>query len=296
MSSIGRVHLITDHRPGRDVLDVVTAALAAGVDTVQVRVADETSDREAYELTRRVLRRCRDSRVTCLVNDRVDVALAAGADGCHLGAEDLPLAVAREVLGSAALLGATARDPQTAREAVRDGADYLGTGPVYATVTKDGLPDPLGPAGLRAVAGSVPVPVVAVGGLSAERVAEVREAGAHGVAVVGAISAAPDPYAAAAALVRAWELPGGAVAQGAFSRPGEGARGAVDGVRVVVNGHARLLATGTTVHELVEDVLGLPLTGIAVAVNETVVPSTRWDQHRLGHGDSVEVLTALQGG
>jgi thiamine-phosphate pyrophosphorylase len=193
MPPIGRLHLITDARPGRAALAVVAAALAAGADTVQVRVPDATSDREAYELAGRVLRLCRDNGATCLVNDRLHIALAVGADGGHVGADDLPVAAARRILGPGAVLGATARDPETARRAVRDGATYLGVGPAYRTATKDGLPDPIGPAGIAAVAVAVTVPVIAIGGVTAGRVADLTAVGAHGVAVVGAVSEADDP-------------------------------------------------------------------------------------------------------
>lgn len=193
MPSIGRLHLITDTRPGRDALAVVAAALAAGADTIQVRVPDATTDRDAYELTRRVLAMCRKNGATCLVNDRLHIALAAGADGGHVGADDLPVAAARKILGPHAILGATARDPQTARRAVADGASYLGVGPAYATRTKDGLPDPIGPAGIGAVACAVTVPVIAIGGVTADRVGALTATGAYGVAVVGAVSEAADP-------------------------------------------------------------------------------------------------------
>jgi thiamine-phosphate pyrophosphorylase len=202
VDSLGRLHLITDTRSGRDTLGVVAAALRAGFDVVQVRPEDEVSDREAFELTVRVLAMCRELGRTCLVNDRLHIALAAGADGGHVGADDLPVAAARRILGPAAILGATARDPDTARRAVADGASYLGVGPAYATTTKSGLPAAIGPAGVRAVAEAVDVPVVAIGGVTPARAAELFAAGAHAVAVVGAVSAAADPYAAAMAFVR----------------------------------------------------------------------------------------------
>ncbi|HEV7899031.1 MAG TPA: thiamine phosphate synthase [Planosporangium sp.] len=209
MPPIGRLHLITDGRPGRDALTVVAAGLAAGADTVQVRVSDTTTDREAYELTVRVLAMCRAAGAMCLVNDRLQVALAAGADGGHVGADDLPVAAARRVLGPRAVLGATARDPQTARRAVRDGATYLGVGPAYRTSTKDGLPDPIGPAGIAAVARAVTIPVIAIGGVTAARVTALTEAGAHGVAVVGAVSEADDPGKATTELLQALGHPRG---------------------------------------------------------------------------------------
>ncbi|HTJ34905.1 MAG TPA: thiamine phosphate synthase [Dactylosporangium sp.] len=202
MPTFGRLHLVTDTRPGRNPLDIVAAALRAGFDVIQVRPEDHVTDREAYELTVRVLAMCRELGRTCLVNDRLHIALAAGADGGHVGADDLPVAAARRILGPDAILGATARDPQAARRAVADGASYLGVGPAFATTTKSGLPDAIGSAGIRAVAQAVSVPVVAIGGVTADRAGELYAAGAHAVAVVGAVSGAADPFAAAAEFVR----------------------------------------------------------------------------------------------
>jgi len=194
---IGRLHLVTDS------LSVVAAALAAGAGTIQVRVPDSATDRDCYDLAARVLDLCRAAGALCLVNDRLHIALAVGADGGHVGADDLPVAAARRILGPAAVLGATARDPDTARRAVADGASYLGVGPAYATSTKDGLPDPIGPAGVAAVARAVNVPVIAIGGVTVDRVGELRGAGAYGVAVVGAVCAAADPGRATGLLLEA---------------------------------------------------------------------------------------------
>jgi thiamine-phosphate pyrophosphorylase len=170
---------------------------------VQVRVEDDTTDREAYELASRVVGLCRPYGAACLVNDRLHVALAVGAAGGHVGAEDLPVGAARRVLGAGAVLGATAREPGGAAAAVAAGASYLGVGPCHATITKSGLPDPIGPAGLRAVAGAVDVPVIAIGGVTAASVPALRAAGAYGVAVVGALSASPDPGRTTAELIEA---------------------------------------------------------------------------------------------
>lgn len=196
MAGLGWLHLVTDHRLGSAIPALVADAVAAGVDTVQVRLEDSTGDAQALELTRQVLRVCRDGGVTCLVNDRVDVALASGADGVHLGSRDLPVAAARRLLGPGAIIGATARDPATALRAQRDGASYLGVGPVRATTTKAGLPDPLGPAGVACVAAAVRIPVIAIGGVTAGDVPGLLAAGAYGIAVVSAVSTAPDPAAA----------------------------------------------------------------------------------------------------
>jgi thiamine-phosphate pyrophosphorylase len=200
---LGRLHLLTDCRPGRDPVPVVRAALSAGVPVVQVRVPDRWSDRAAYELAAVVAGLCRAAGATCLVDDRLDVALAVGADGAHVGADDLPVVAARRILGPAAIVGGTARDPATARSAARDGASYLGVGPAYPTSTKAGLPEPLGPSGIRAVAGAVDIPVIAIGAVTAERIPELLAAGAYGVAVVSAVSDAADPAVATKQLLAA---------------------------------------------------------------------------------------------
>ncbi|MEH0937058.1 thiamine phosphate synthase [Micromonospora psammae] len=205
MPSLGRLHLITDTRPGRNPLAVLRAALpvARAELVVQVRVGDDATDRQAYELARRVVALCAPYGATCLVNDRLHVALAVAAAGGHVGADDLPVGAARRVLGPAAVLGATAREPVAAAGAVAAGASYLGVGPCHATTTKAGLPPPIGPDGVRAVAGAVAVPVIAIGGVTAASVPALRAAGAYGVAVVGALSGAADPGRATAELLGA---------------------------------------------------------------------------------------------
>ena len=185
-----RLHVVTDS------LDVIRAAVGHGPVAIQVRV--KVSDRAAYELTVAALALCRAAGALCLVDDRVGVALAAGADGVHVGAEDLPVAAVRQVLGPEAVVGATCRTPSAARDAVADGASYLGVGPAFATSSKDGLPSPLGAAGIGAVVDAVPgTPVIAIGGITAERVVELP---GHGVAVISAV--ARDPAAATAELLR----------------------------------------------------------------------------------------------
>lgn len=205
MPSFPRLHLITDTRPGRDALSVVRAALgvAGGELVVQVRVEDEASDREAYELASTAATLCAAVGATLLVNDRLHVALAVGAAGGHVGALDLPVDAARRVLGPDAVLGATARTPGAGRTAVAGGATYLGVGPAFATTTKDGLPPPIGVSGIAAVAAAVDVPVIAIGGVTAARVPELLAAGAYGVAVVGALSMAENPTEATAQLWKA---------------------------------------------------------------------------------------------
>ena len=201
---LGRLHVLTDTRAGRDAVTVVRAALAAGAPVVQVRAKDGT-DRELHDLAERVARLCDASGALCIVDDRPDVAVAVGAGGTHLGAHDLPIAAARRVVGPGHVLGGTAREPGRARELVAQGADYLGVGPAFGTSTKTGLPDPLGAAGIAAVASAVDVPVIAIGGIGVDAVPALRAAGAHGVAVVAAVSEAADPAAAVRALLAALE-------------------------------------------------------------------------------------------
>ncbi|TFV87103.1 thiamine phosphate synthase [Blastococcus sp. CT_GayMR20] len=192
---IGRLHVLTDPRGGQLALDAVVAAVTAGAPVVQIRQKDCT-DRALYDFAAAVTAICAGSGATCIVNDRVDVALAVGATGTHLGANDLPVAAVRRVAGPGHVIGGTARNPQQARDLVTAGADYIGVGPAYATTTKSGLPEPIGPAGVGAVAGAVDVPVIAISGVTAERVPELLAAGAWGVAVVSAVSGAADPAAA----------------------------------------------------------------------------------------------------
>jgi thiamine-phosphate pyrophosphorylase len=175
---------------------MLPALVAAGVDGFQVR--DKTLDgRDLVALTRRVLA----TGAVVVVNDRVDVALAAGAHGVHVGASDLAVADVRRI-APGLLVGATCRDAADVRAAAAAGADYAGVGPVFATTSKPGLPDPLGPAGLAAAAGGG-LPALGIGGIDGSNATEVVVAGAHGVAVIGGIWRAPDPVAAARALAEA---------------------------------------------------------------------------------------------
>jgi thiamine-phosphate pyrophosphorylase len=201
MSPVGRLHVLTDR------FAVAASALRAGAPVVQVRVKG-TPDRPVLELTRRVVDLAAAVGASVLVDDRVHVAVAAGADGAHVGADDLPVGDARRLLGPSRVLGATARDPLTARQHQADGATYLGVGPAYPTTTKGGLPDPLGPAGVAAVARAVEIPVIAIAGVTPDRVGELLDAGAHGVAVISAVGGAVDPAAATDAFLRALEREG----------------------------------------------------------------------------------------
>lgn len=136
-------------------------------------------------------------RVPLIINDRIDVALAVGAAGAHLGQNDMPAARARRLLGDGRLLGVSVSTVEEARRAESDGADYLGVSPLYATPTKTDTPPAVGLAGLRALRAATRGPLVAIGGLAAANLLPVLASGADGIAVVSAIMAAEDPAAAA---------------------------------------------------------------------------------------------------
>lgn len=201
-TALGRLHVVTDCRADTDPLPVVAAALSAEAPVVQVR-AKRLSDRALFGLALRVRELCDAAGAVCVVDDRPDVAVAVGAAGTHLGAGDLPVEAARRVVGPGHLLGGTAREPVTGRALVEAGVSYLGVGPAFATATKAGLPEAIGPVGVGAVASAVSVPVIAIGGVTAAGVPALLAAGAWGVAVVSAVSEAADPAAATRALLAA---------------------------------------------------------------------------------------------
>ncbi len=193
---LGRLHVIVD------TVDLARAALDGGAPVLQVRVKEGT-DRQRLAVAATVAKLCRERGALCIVNDRADLAVAASAGGVHVGADDLPVAAARAVVGRRLLVGGTARDADTARRLVGEGADYLGVGPCYATTSKTGLPEPGGPERVRAVASAVAVPVIAIAGVTVARIPELLDAGAWGVAVIGAVRDAIDPVAATKELVEA---------------------------------------------------------------------------------------------
>jgi thiamine-phosphate pyrophosphorylase len=180
----------------------IGAALAAGVDAVQLRDHGAPGGTLlAAALALRAMTRQYGARL--LVNDRLDVARAAGADGAHLPAASFSLADARRLLGPSALIGRSTHAPEEAIAAGRAGADYVVLGPIFATPSKAAYGAPLGLEALAVAGAACPVPVVAIGGITPERAAEARAAGARGVAVVRAVLDAAAPGAAAAALVTA---------------------------------------------------------------------------------------------
>ncbi|MDR7600306.1 MAG: thiamine phosphate synthase [Armatimonadota bacterium] len=187
-----RVYVITDRTfRGRSHEDVARAALVGGATVVQLR-DKQASGRELVQWARQLRALTRRARATFVVNDRVDVALAAEADGAHVGEDDLPVADARRLLGPDRVVGASAGTVEEALRAEADGADYLGVGPVFPTATKPDAGGAIGPEGLRRIVEAVRIPVVGIGGITLDNAAEVIRAGAAGVAVISAVAAADD--------------------------------------------------------------------------------------------------------
>lgn len=183
--------------PGR-----VEAALEGGAGILQLR-AKHAGARALFEAALALVPLCRAAGVPLLVNDRPDVARATGADGAHVGPDDLPPGAARRVLGEL-LLGVSARSADRVAAAEAAGAAYLGTGALRPTGTKSEA-RVIGLEGIAAIAASTRIPVLAIGGVRPEDAAALRRAGAAGMAVVSGVLGAPDPEAAARAYVEAWE-------------------------------------------------------------------------------------------
>jgi len=195
------LYLVTDETlaGARGVEAVVRAAVAGGVTVVQLR-EKHAAGRAFLERATALCAWLHEHQVALIINDRVDVALACGADGVHVGQDDLPCAVVRRLVGPSRVIGVSVSTVAEALQAERDGADYLGVSPVFTTLTKPDAPPAAGLEGLRAIRAAVHLPLVAIGGIQAENAAAVVQAGADGVAVVSAIMAAADPCAAARAL------------------------------------------------------------------------------------------------
>lgn len=186
------IYLVTDDGclQGRALLDCVREALEGGVTLVQYR-AKTASSAEMYNEALQLKALCDSFNVPLIINDRLDIAMAVGAAGVHLGQDDLPCAAARKILGEDYIIGVSAHNPVEAAEALQSGADYLGCGAVFGTATKADVKK-LGTEGLAAICKAKGLPVVGIGGVTADNYREVRVAGADGAAIVSGILAQPD--------------------------------------------------------------------------------------------------------
>jgi len=194
LPSAWRLYVITDERVsrGRSHLEVAEAAIRGGADVIQLR--DKTLESgELYRIAVALRRITRAANVPLIVNDRLDIALAADADGLHVGQDDLPAAVARKLMGPGKLLGVSTETPAEAIQAEKDGADYVGVGPIFeARGTKSDAGAPKGPGMIAPIRGACGLPIVAIGGIKAGNARSVREAGADAVAVISDIVGADD--------------------------------------------------------------------------------------------------------
>lgn len=196
------IYLVTDDGclQGRALLDCVREALEGGVTLVQYR-AKTASSAEMYNEALQLKALCDSFKVPLIINDRLDIAMAVGAAGVHLGQDDLPCAAARKILGEDYLIGVSAHNPAEAKAALQSGADYLGCGAVFGTATKADVKK-LGTDGLAAICKAKGLPVVGIGGVTADNYREVRAAGADGAAIVSGILAQPDIRATVRAIAK----------------------------------------------------------------------------------------------
>lgn len=196
------IYLVTDDGclQGRALIDCVREALEGGVTLVQYR-AKTASSAEMYAEALQLKALCDSFNVPLIINDRLDIAMAVGAAGVHLGQDDLPCAAARKILGEDYIIGVSAHNPAEAKAALQSGADYLGCGAVFGTATKADV-QKLGTDGLAAICKAKGLPVVGIGGVTADNYREVRAAGADGAAIVSGILAQPDIRTTVEAIAR----------------------------------------------------------------------------------------------
>jgi thiamine-phosphate pyrophosphorylase len=192
------LYVVTDSRliGLRSLVEVTAAAIRGGARIIQYR-EKSLNTRQMVESAVALMRVCRELGAVFLVNDRLDVALAVEADGVHLGLNDMPVALARKLLGKEKLLGVSVQGAGAMDEAVNQGADYLSLSPVFATPTKPDHEEPLGLERVRVLAERSPLPVVAIGGINCTNATDVMRAGVQGICVISAVLGAPDPELAA---------------------------------------------------------------------------------------------------
>ncbi len=276
-----RLLLVTDGRRARLPLpDLVTAAVAGGVDAVYLRdVAPAALLAVVAELRARI-----GPEVTLLTNGGPDAAGAARI-GLHLRERDMTAAEARAILGPDALIG---KSVHAAAGAAPPGADYLLAGHVYASTSKPGRP-PLGREGLAAIVAAASCPVLAIGGITAERVAEVEAAGARGVAVIGAIAAADDPRIAA---IRLRDALAATLTQ---DKEQDMPEQFATIVAITVNGKPTEVPEGATIHDFLASRRMTDAMAI-VERNGEIVPRAAYGETALAAGDVLEVVHAVGGG
>jgi len=197
------LYVITKSVPelGRDHYDVAAAAIEGGASAIQLRIKKRAMG-EALKIANAIHALTREAGIPLIINDHVGIAMASKAEGLHIGPDDITIPAARRMLGSEILIGSSSGKPAEAIKAEREGASYVGVGPVYVTDTKPGKPE-IGVARLTKVKAVVGIPVIAIGGINADNAAACIEAGADGIAVITAVCMAEDMYAATSGLRQA---------------------------------------------------------------------------------------------
>ena len=198
MKKVGKLHVITDTllQMRFSHVELTEMAIAGGADIIQFR-SKSGSTREMINAATQMKILCSRAGVPLIINDRVDIALAVGADGVHLGQDDFPIPVARKLLGPDAIIGGSAGDMEEAEKCLAEGADYIGVGPVYDTKSKTDAGEAMGIENLRIIAEKISLPIIAIGGITVSDMDELLNAGAHGVAVISSVCLSDDPEAAA---------------------------------------------------------------------------------------------------
>jgi thiamine-phosphate pyrophosphorylase len=188
------VYVITDEliSPGRSHVEIARAAIAGGADVIQLR-DKSASSRKLFEDAMEIRHLTWKAKIPFIMNDRLDIALACNADGLHVGQSDLPALVARQLLGEDKILGVSAETVAEALQAEKDGANYLGVGPIFdARATKPDASQPIGLVLLAEIHRQISLPIIAIGGITAANAVETLSAGANGIAVISAVITAPD--------------------------------------------------------------------------------------------------------
>lgn len=191
------LYIITDEilAPGCSHIQIAKESLSGGARIIQLR-DKRRSGAELYAIAQKIRSLCTHHDARFIVNDRLDIALAVRADGVHLGQDDLPLSAARLLAPRPFIIGVSVGTVEEAVLAERDGADYLGVGPVYPTGTKTDAGPAVGPELIRSIRENVSIPIVAIGGINLSNAGDVLAAGADGIAVISAVICSPDIAAA----------------------------------------------------------------------------------------------------
>ena len=204
MKQIGKLHVLTDTvlQSRFSHTELTRLAIAGGADTIQYR-QKVGSTGEMIEIAKKMKRLCSEAGAMFIVNDRLDVAIAAEADGVHLGQDDFPIPLGRELLGEGRIIGGSAATMEEARKCLSEGADYVGFGPVFPTTSKDDAGPVSGIDILKQVVKTISLPIIAIGGVGAGNIPDVMRTGAHGIAVISAVCCQDDPEQATRSLYQA---------------------------------------------------------------------------------------------